>query len=158
MANQKIDEQLPLSYCLSSQRPSQAFRPTNHSFPSYPQDAENHQQHVQLEQVINDIDCAVRASFPKKPSQYDAVHVLLLRWEADDLQTSSEVEDLERVFQKTYGFKTETWLIPSASSHNSLNRRILDFQTDKSERDLLILYYGGHGIGDSHNFDSIWAA
>jgi hypothetical protein len=55
-----------------------------------------------------------------------------------------EVEDLEKAF-KSYGFATETWLIPSDNSHLELMIKTAGFvKAHESTETLFIIYYGGH--------------
>lgn len=58
-----------------------------------------------------------------------------------------ELDDLARVFREYYGFQTETWLIPVAESHMELmGKCFMMVQEFGKEGNLLILYYGGHGL------------
>lgn len=120
--------------------------------------------HVPLEQFTNDVTQSLKRTFPTESRRYDNVHVLLLRWAEDDLRTKREIEDLEKVFRETYHYTTECATIPSDDSHNTLEFIITRFRQsyDSSDRpdspcNLLILYYGGHGVRKSDN-KSIWAA
>jgi len=55
-----------------------------------------------------------------------------------------ELEYLARVLD-SYGFNTETWLIPSAKSHLKLNIKVASFVEEHEADDtLMIVYYGGH--------------
>ena len=157
MAVQELDEQ---RYYANCQRPSQNLTPVSLEFPPNSQRMNYDRPHVQLEKVCRDISDAVEISFPTRSSRYayDAVYVLLLRWEDDDLRVAAEIKDLQEVFENSYHFTTESWQIPSAGSYVSLNQKVLDFQKDKSKRDLLILYYGGHAVGVPHSSESVWAA
>ena len=75
------------------------------------------------------------------------MHVLLLRWEEDEMGVEYELDDLEKVFKNAYGFETETWLIPTFKSHLALNRKAMQFVDDfGNAENLLIVYYGGHGL------------
>ena len=98
-------------------------------------------------------------------STYNRVKVLLLKWEDDDLQINDEVNRLAYVFSARrpdgYNFITESWSIPSGLEEGDdpedlLNNRLLQFRRGATERDLLILYYGGHGRGTPQNL--IWFA
>ena len=58
-----------------------------------------------------------------------------------------ELEDLAKVFQSSYGYETETWLIPTVKSHLALMRKSLQVVEDFGAPDnLLIVYYAGHGL------------
>ena len=155
MATLEFDEQ---PRCESCHRPFQSLTPISLEFPQNSPNVEYHRPHVDLEKVLEDINGAVKSSFPSRTTRYDAVYVLLLRWEEDDLGTAAEIQKLQEVFQNSYHFMTESWQIPSVASYIRLNQKVLDFQMDKSENDLLILYYGGHGINVPHHNDSVWAA
>jgi len=120
--------------------------------------------HVQLYQFTNDVTQSLKRTFPTKSRRYDNVHVLLLRWAEDDLGTEREIKDLEKVFRETYHYTTECETIPSDDSHNTLEYIITRFRQSYDSPDrpdspynLLILYYGGHGVKKPDN-KSIWAA
>ena len=136
----------------------QSLTPISLEFPPDFQSTEYHRPHIDLEKVCKDINDAVKTSFPTPSTQYDAVYVLLLRWEEDDLGTAGEIQELQDVFRNKYHFETESWEIPSVGAYNRLSQKVLDFQKDKSKRDLLILYYGGHAVGKPKSRDSVWTA
>lgn len=70
--------------------------------------------------------------------------MLLLRWEEDELEVEWELHDLARTFG-SYGFHTDTWLIPTQSPLRKVMGKMLEFVDDfESEDTLLIVYYGGH--------------
>lgn len=101
---------------------------------------------------------AAAAAFPNKgKTRYAAVHVLLLSWEDDDLGVIDELLELQNVFQTYYSFHTHEWKIPSNRSHNSLAFRTMQFLEDfESEKNLLIIYYGGHG-NMNDNRQCVWS-
>ena len=71
-----------------------------------------------------------------------------------------ELNDLARLFENSYGFKTETWLIPTLEPHFALMTKALDTvqQFGKAD-DLLIVYYAGHGLmNDSRQAVWTWSA
>lgn len=75
------------------------------------------------------------------------MHVLLLRWEEDTMGVALELEDLAKTFTFVYGFETEIWLIPTVKSHVALTAKALQTVQDfGGPDDLLIVYYGGHGL------------
>ena len=90
---------------------------------------------------------SAKRAFPNRDrltARYKDVQVLLLRWAEDDLGVAWEVEDLEKAF-KAYGFKAETWLIPSENSHLKLMLKAGTFvETHENTDTLFIVYYGGH--------------
>jgi len=118
--------------------------------------------HVLLETFTSDLTQSLKRVFPTVQRRYAGVCVLLVRWEDDDLNTESEIKDLDEIFQKTYNYITERGLIPSKNAYNSLEWTIAQFKRKYDSPDnLLIFYYGGHGVGGgATNPDnkSIWAA
>jgi hypothetical protein len=70
-----------------------------------------------------------------------------------------ELNDLAEVFQKAYGFQTETWLIPTLEPHFALMTKALEIvQRFGIENDLLIVYYAGHGLmNDSRQAVWTWS-
>ena len=99
---------------------------------------------------------SARTRPPRPTSPYSHVNVLLLQWEDDDLMVGSEIDGLEDVFATRCHFATHRWYIPSHDPEDSLINRILEFKRGKTDKDLLILYYGGHAGGDPQ--ECIWAA
>lgn len=91
---------------------------------------------------------SAKRAFPNSAySRYSEVHVLLIRWEEDELEVEHEMEDLLKVFKDMYGFSTERFLIPTQNSHRKLNHKALSFVEEHEKEDmLLIVYYGGHGV------------
>ena len=102
------------------------------------------------------LDESARTRPPRPTSPYSHVDVLLLQWEEDDLTVDSEVKGLQDVFATKCNFATHRWRIPSHDPEGSLLNRILEFKRGKTDKDLLILYYGGHAGGDAHEL--FWAA
>ena len=112
-----------------------------------------------LEIFAEDLNQALKTSFPSGPNYYTAVHVLLLRWADDDLGVQSEISALHNVFQTQFHFEVEEWQIPSLNPTRALQKKLYDFQNDhQSETELLIVYYGGHAKSDSRRGRSIWQA
>jgi hypothetical protein len=105
---------------------------------------------------------SLKRVFTTTPRRYDAVHVLLVRWEDDDLGTETEINDLDKIFRETYHYSTECRTIPTDDAFNSLECTVVNFrQKNDSPDNLLIFYYGGHGVGHgAHNAgnESIWTA
>ena len=97
-------------------------------------------------------------------SIYRKASVLFLRWEDDVFIESGinngvqgEIDSLEKVFVHDYGFDTELYLIPSHNSQRSLQKMIFLWQEEHDSRqELLVVYYGGHGVLNDMN-QSIWA-
>lgn len=118
--------------------------------------------HVELETFTKDLTQSLKRVFTTTPRRYDAVHVLLVRWEDDDLGTETEINDLDKIFRETYHYSTECQTIPTDDAFNSLECTVVNFrQKNDSPDNLLIFYYGGHGVGHgAHNAgnESIWTA
>ncbi|CAG7566476.1 unnamed protein product [Fusarium equiseti] len=111
-------------------------------------DTEKAQHHMKnFNRFIEDLQASARKAFPNSPySRYSDVQVLLIQWDEDELQVELELDELEKVFRKQYGFATQTFLIPTANSHRKLNQKVLSFVDQNEDEDtLLIVYYGGHG-------------
>ncbi|PGH14240.1 hypothetical protein AJ80_05979 [Polytolypa hystricis UAMH7299] len=93
---------------------------------------------------------ALSAYYPENEGElphYDSVSVLLLLWEDDhlDLKCGNEVGRLRDIFAKLYGHSTQIVKIPTAANHNTwLLDFFVDFVKDKTERDLVIIYYASH--------------
>jgi len=90
---------------------------------------------------------------------YKAVHVLLLQWEEDDLGVFHVMYKLMAVFKTLLGFESvEFFSIPSKRSYEALETRLQGFKQKYSfEKNLLIVYYAGHGYLDARN-RMHWAA
>ena len=73
--------------------------------------------------------------------------------------TQDEFEKQLRILLKEfkeYRFDIEPiYKIESARPHQKLSMRLLDFLKFDAERNLLIIYYGGHGVNSQDN-DNIW--
>ncbi|KAH8880190.1 hypothetical protein GQ53DRAFT_546589 [Thozetella sp. PMI_491] len=79
-------------------------------------------------------------------SRYTSVHVLLLRWEYEDLGVDEEVQKLSEVFRLSYGFEVENWRIPSSKPVLKLTQTISHWvEKYDDEHNLFIFYYAGHG-------------
>ncbi|RMJ16568.1 hypothetical protein CDV36_003721 [Fusarium kuroshium] len=91
---------------------------------------------------------------------YTQVHVLLIHWDVNDLQgVEEEVQRLRDVFQAKYNYNSVIFRIPTDKSCRiRLNKEILGFVENQSQRDgLIIVYYAGHcGPGDHGQAE--WAA
>lgn len=140
---------------ISSQYDRQPFPPfpsieEQFHLPPTSKDLDHLQYHISLQDFGKQLQDAANAAYPNdQQSRYSNVYVLLLCWEDEDpkLPVSIEVEELHSLFEISYDFDVEIWKIPSHSSHNELNRKVLDFVSlgGDSKTDLKIVYYGGHG-------------
>jgi len=84
------------------------------------------------------------------------VIAVLIQWEEDDLDVQPDLDRLQTIFDTCYGFYTETWVIPSASSHSKLMEMAKNFVDDYGSPDnLLIVYYSGHAVVNSSR-ESTW--
>ncbi|KAL9084542.1 MAG: hypothetical protein Q9159_005160 [Coniocarpon cinnabarinum] len=123
----------------------------------------NTQNHLEnFERFFQDLNKAAKSILPRVSRKYSGVVVLLIRWEYDDLDTETEINDLEQLFRDAYHYRTETYLIPSIDSTTELEQRLLSFRTTYDTGDnLLVLYYGGHGSlepGKQNAGRSVWHA
>lgn len=144
-------------------QPLSAFQSINKHFDAPPtsRDLDHLQYHISLQEIGKQLQDAANAAYPHgQRSRYSNVYVLLLCWEDEDpqLPVSIEVNELQSMFEIMYGFDVEVWKIPSQSSHNKLNRKVLDFVAlgGDCKDDLKIVYYGGHGML-AHNRQASWA-
>lgn len=94
---------------------------------------------------------------------YDEAHVLLLGWEHDDDDINNNkdmrrgLEKLEVVLERFFNYRTYShWRIPQDESTDALNTRLREFRTSHNKRrNLLIVYYAGHGAVD-RNRSLLW--
>ena len=112
-----------------------------------------------LETFAQDLNQALQTSFPSKLNPYTSVHVLLLRWAEDDLGVQTEISALREVFETRFHFDVEEWQIPSVNSMRILQKKLYGFQeAHQDQKELLIVYYGGHAKADHRRGRSIWQA
>ncbi len=123
-------------------------------------DTLDHEHVENLEVFTQDLKRALDGTFPRDAYPYSSVNVLLLSWEADDLDVASEISQLRRVFEWHFRFKAEEWRIPSGPNPTrALQDKLYAFQdAHQSEQELLIVYYAGHGEADPRRGRSIWRA
>jgi len=77
----------------------------------------------------------------------------------DDLQVHREITKLHNVFAAQFSFQVEQWQIPSIIPTRALQTKLYDFQdSHQSEKELLIVYYGGHSEADPRRGRSLWRA
>ena len=114
--------------------------------------------HSSWKQFTENLTSACQPYYSQPIRDYRAVHVLLLNWEADDIGTSTELEELRDLFKNRFAYSTEIWPIPSSQPENALEIKLGAVkQLYGKERCLIIVYYGGHGKMDRDG-RSIWAA
>ncbi|MCJ1382775.1 hypothetical protein MMC17_005888 [Xylographa soralifera] len=120
--------------------------------------------HVSLDDFVEDLTHSLKRVFPTQPKNYDGVYVLLLRWADDDLKTYTEIAALDKVLSRSYHYTTQSELIPSKDPKKFLQEKVMDFRREhdkENENNLLIVYYGGHGVKPSDlkpKNQSVWAA
>ncbi|KAK2802187.1 hypothetical protein FQN51_004868 [Onygenales sp. PD_10] len=106
--------------------------------------------HMATEDFTTRLEAALDAYYPAGGDnlpRYGSVSVLLLLWEDDHLglKCGNEVGRLRDVFAKSYGYSTKILKIPTTNPEDWLYATVVDFAKGKTARDLLILYYAGHG-------------
>ncbi|PVH77505.1 hypothetical protein DL98DRAFT_423739 [Cadophora sp. DSE1049] len=145
-------------------QPFSPFPPIEEQFhpPPTSRDLDHLQYHISLQEIGKQLQDAANAAYPHgQQSRYSNIYVLLLCWEDEDpkLPVSIEVQELHSLFEELYDFDVELWKIPAHSSHNELNRKVLDFVSlgGDCKDDLKIVYYGGHGML-AHNRQASWAS
>ncbi|KAH7395585.1 hypothetical protein BKA64DRAFT_745783 [Cadophora sp. MPI-SDFR-AT-0126] len=98
-----------------------------------------------IARLAADLQTAVNAGWSRRHEiRYSKVHVLLLKWEDDDLGVETELEDLRHVFSDLFNYGVDVFHIPSEKPDKALKRRVFDFLEHDGEETLLILYYAGH--------------
>lgn len=113
-----------------------------------------------LDAFVDASNHALQSAYPKPQAtgspRYLKVSVLLIRWEADDLGVSTELDKLHEVFKADYGYDCEDiFEIPESGSQVALMTRLQRLIDNASRDQLLIIYYGGHS-DDSNLQQSIW--
>ena len=113
-----------------------------------------------IERLGADLNEAVQAAWPKRHSiRYLQVYVLLLSWEADDLNVDQEIEPLRAVLVDRYHFSVQHYKIPGVKPDKALKKRIYDFLEEDDKDTLLIVYYAGHARSAlQSNEASLWFA
>jgi hypothetical protein len=76
-----------------------------------------------FEEFFEHINRAARSVLSKISRRYSDAFVLLLRWEDDDLDTETELVNLEDIFQNIYHYNMERYLIPSRARSSCLMSR-----------------------------------
>ncbi|KAH0537356.1 hypothetical protein FGG08_005835 [Glutinoglossum americanum] len=82
--------------------------------------------------------------------EYKNVNALFLTWKEDDLKClEKEVIKLQCLFREKFNYTTRNYQIPSQKSGTSLQLELARFVNDNdSPENLIIVYYGGHGVVD----------
>ena len=114
--------------------------------------------HSSWEQFTENLTVACQPYFPQSIPEYHSVHALLLNWEADDIGTLTELEELRDLFENHFAYSTEIWPIPSSRPETALENKLGAVkQSYGKEGCLIIVYYGGHGEM-KRDGRSVWAA
>ncbi|KAH6689939.1 hypothetical protein BKA61DRAFT_585139 [Leptodontidium sp. MPI-SDFR-AT-0119] len=114
-----------------------------------------------MERRVYELETAVKAVWSTRhQSRYSKVDVLLVRWEDDDLNVQTEIDDLGYIFEDQYRYEVEKYQIPSRQPDRALKVRVLDFlKENDSEDSLLIFYYAGHARRNPQsNGTPLWVA
>ena len=86
------------------------------------------------------------------------MHVLLLNWKVDDIDTFTEFEELRDFFENRFAYFTEIWSIFSQRPENAFEKKLVDVkQKYENENRLIIVYYENYSEMN-RNKRSVWAA
>lgn len=99
-------------------------------------------------------------SFPRN-ANYDLVTALLVYWEDDDLGCEAEVHKLRDLLKETFNYVTKILKLPRRFPDMVLQAEIniVVVNSDKEKkRNLIMVYYGGHGKPDDTRKGSVWSA
>ncbi|KAK4890177.1 hypothetical protein LTR27_011059 [Elasticomyces elasticus] len=89
-----------------------------------------------------------------RPSRdnYTSVRCLMLWWADDNLDCGSDVRNLANTLSTTFGYAIQARQIPSRDSYRNLRDRVATFMNDaRSNNELLIIFYSGHGSAGDPN-------
>jgi hypothetical protein len=113
-----------------------------------------------IEKFAEDLQLAITAAWPiRRDSRYEAVHVLLLSWEDDNLGVDKEIKRLGHVLSHLYQFNVERFQIPRKTPGKATASRVSQFLENDGVGSLLIVYYAGHArLSNQTNKPPIWAA
>jgi hypothetical protein len=116
---------------------------------------------------------AVRPTTPNMPSisslslaqdegqvdmRYNDIQALLICWENANTVFHTQREQLDNVLKKQY-IKTKPFNIPFGKPNKDLGDEIQKFKDNyDKEQNLLIVYYGGHGIEHKRKLIFMWLA
>ncbi|TGO27544.1 hypothetical protein BPAE_0040g00250 [Botrytis paeoniae] len=92
----------------------------------------------------------------RRSNCYTSVKVLIVRWASDDLGLSEEVDNLARVFERSYKFNVVKFAIPDLDPANALASRVQEFIGGNSPDTLLIFSYNSHGSIENESHAAIW--
>lgn len=128
---------------------------------THPVDSYRPRQHLGTvefrDRLLAALDCYYPNSSQELP-HYDSVTVLLFIWEDDhhDLNCGNEVRRLRDVFERSYGYSTKVLEIPTGDTKKWMYDTVIQYGQGKTERDLVIVYYAGHGDYDPKVSPCLW--
>ncbi|KAH9221906.1 hypothetical protein DL95DRAFT_191807 [Leptodontidium sp. 2 PMI_412] len=139
-----------MSAGLENLRSAQSLETMATTIPPRPEDIDRWHRHTTLENFGRALNKRAKLVYSSESrSRYSNVHVLVIKWEREDpnLPVPHEINDLCRVFEDVYHYKTEIFEIPDKKSHARVSAKINAFIdiNDDSKDDLKIIYYAGHG-------------
>jgi hypothetical protein len=127
----------------------------------YPRFNSHMRGHTTIKEFLNQLSESLEGVFPRIDSFYKKVHVLLISWEHNDLNTAADINALRELFGTEFGYTTSQFEIPSKHSQVELQARLgtalLSLVKEATNPKLLIVYYGGHGILNDEG-RSVWQA
>ena len=118
--------------------------------------------------ILTQMNQQLALSLGRPLGAYDSVQVLITYWAvSDNPGYQEEAIKVATLFEEDLGYPVEIFAIPNnAKCHLRLDQainKLLDIP--ESQQTLLIVYYGGHGDPDDHQYDakggeqlSVWAA
>jgi hypothetical protein len=98
-----------------------------------------------LHTLADDLNSALQGVFPIRETPYRRVLTLLICWKDNDVGFVGRVERLGRAFD-SFNYETHLYCIPQENSYNKLEQKLVWAKNEIDKGDLLILYYGGHGV------------
>lgn len=118
-------------------------------------------EHTSLQKFVKNLSKGLTGVFPRVDSFYKKVHVLLISWKHNDLNTAADIRILKALFEAEFGYTMVSFEIPSKNSQVELEAELLitrrDLAREATNPKLLIVYYGGHGNLDDRG-RSEWQA
>ena len=89
----------------------------------------------------------IAGNYRRARTGYEKIGVLCITWADDDMQCKgNEVDRLRGIFERSFGYETELFEIPSKRCRTALKCKLSNFCYRYDNPDyLMIVYYGGHG-------------
>ena len=109
--------------------------------------------------LVDELSQSLRSGFLRS-GEYDAVNVLLIHWEDDDLGCIKEIEMVKSFFEDACHYDVHILPIPSERSQAALQSDLSQFVLLYGSRaqSLLLIYYAGHGDPSVDRKRAVWAA